>query len=99
MYKHKLDPIRYAWEHRNPGMPFPSALGRSRDSPLAAPSLVTPWRYELPPSRIVSGDAAVAAALYSWAAPHNDTPERAQTLSANNKFVARTRPIHGTYSP
>jgi len=75
MYKHKLDPIRYAWEHCNPGVPFPSALGRSRDSPLAAPGLVTPWRYDLPPPPAISGDSPVAAALSSWGAPPTDVPE------------------------
>jgi hypothetical protein len=58
--------------------------------------LVTPWRQGLNPSQVISGDAAVAAGLYSWAAPQNDTPERAQPLSADNNIVARARTIHGT---
>lgn len=70
-YKYKVDPIRYAWERCNPGVPFPRVLARSRDAPLAAPDPMTPCRYGLT-SQVISADAAVPAALYSWGAPPRD---------------------------
>jgi hypothetical protein len=60
------DPIRYAWERCNPGVPFPAALART------AMDLSVPIFYASAP-RVVVGREAVEAALLSFI--HKPSPE------------------------
>jgi hypothetical protein len=60
-----VDPIRYAWESCNRGVPFPSALRRSATASAVATSLSNAHT-DLSPEAAGAGVSTAQAALHSF---------------------------------
>ena len=58
-----VDPIRYAWEHCNPRVSFPTELGRPKAPPLAT---TQPDACRPEPEATVAGGADAAQALHAF---------------------------------